>query len=75
MKKTRWIYNELGLSLRNKHPKRRGKAKLREDRQEAVGPSAWQAKEFVHDQRATGKKLRILTLKDTHSRFCPPLAV
>ena len=32
MKKTRGIYNELGLQLRNKHPKWRVKAKLREDR-------------------------------------------
>ena len=39
MKKTRRIYNALGLQLRNKHPKRRVKAKLREDRQEAVGPN------------------------------------
>ncbi|CTQ72778.1 hypothetical protein LAX5112_03296 [Roseibium alexandrii] len=38
MKKTRRIYNELGLQLRNKHPKRRVKAKLREDWREAVGP-------------------------------------
>ena len=38
MKKTRRIYNELGLQLRNKHPKRRVKAKLREDRQIAIGP-------------------------------------
>jgi putative transposase len=34
MKKTRRVYNELGLQLRNKHSKRRVKAKLREDRQE-----------------------------------------
>ena len=39
IKKTRRIYNELGLQLRNKHPKRRVKAKLREDRQEAAGPN------------------------------------
>jgi putative transposase len=39
MKKTRRIYSELGLQLRNKHPKRRVKAKLRDDRQEAVGPN------------------------------------
>ena len=37
MKKTRRIYNELRPQLRNKHPKRRVKAKLREDRQEATG--------------------------------------
>jgi len=39
MKKTRRIYSELGLQLRNKHPKRRVKAKLRDDRQVAVGPN------------------------------------
>ncbi|WP_305972545.1 MULTISPECIES: integrase core domain-containing protein, partial [unclassified Mameliella] len=27
--------------------------------------------DFVHDQLAMGKKLRILTVVDTHSRFCP----
>jgi putative transposase len=27
--------------------------------------------DFVHDQLATGKKLRILTAVDTHSRCCP----
>ena len=27
--------------------------------------------DFVHDQLATGRKLRILTVVDTHSRFCP----
>jgi putative transposase len=71
MKKTRRIYNELGLQLRNKHPKRRVKAKLREDRQEAVGPNDVWAMDFVHDQLATGKKLRILTIVDTHSRYSP----
>ncbi len=39
MKKTRSLYNELGLQIRNKHPKRRVKAKLRHDRQEAGGPN------------------------------------
>lgn len=27
--------------------------------------------DFVHDQLALGKKLRILTVVDTHSRLCP----
>lgn len=27
--------------------------------------------DFVHDQLATGRKLRILTIIDTHSRFAP----
>jgi len=71
MKKTRRICKELGLQLRNKHSKRRVKAKLREDRQEAVGPNDIWAMDFVYDQLATGKKLRILTIVDTHSRYCP----
>ena len=71
MKKTRRIYNELGLQLRSKHPKRRVKAKLRDDRQEAVAPNDVWAMDFVHDQLAMGNKLRILTIVDTHSRFCP----
>lgn len=34
MKKVRRIYNALGLQLRNKTPKRRVKAKLRDDRRD-----------------------------------------
>ena len=70
-KKTRRIYNELGLQLRKKPPKRRVKAKLREDRKEATGPQQIWAMDFVHDQLATGRKLRILTVVDTFSRFSP----
>ena len=71
VKKTRIIYNELDLQVRNKHPKRPVRAKLREDRQEAAGPNEVWAMDFVHDQLAMGKKLRILTVVDTHSRLCP----
>lgn len=71
MKRTRRIYNELGLQLRNKNPKRRVKAKLREDRQQAVALNEVWAMDFVHDQLATGRKLRILTVVDTHSRYYP----
>lgn len=59
----------MGLQLRNKTPKRRVKAKLREDRQKAVRPNDVWAKDFVHDQFATGKKLRVLTVVDTFSRY------
>jgi len=58
MKKTRRMYNELGLQLRNKHLKRRVKAKLREDRQEAAGPNEVWVMDFVHDQLAMGTSLR-----------------
>lgn len=86
MKKTRRIYNELGMQLRNKTPKRRVKAKLRDDRAEAAGPNdVWAMHchdrrcgaspqvDFVHDQLATGRKLRVLTVVDTFSRYVPVL--
>ena len=38
-KKTYRIYRELGMQLWNKTPKRRVKAKLRDERKEAVGPN------------------------------------
>jgi putative transposase len=69
--KTRRIYRELGLQLRNKTPKRRVKAKLRDDRKIATRPNETWAMDFVHDQLATGTKLRVLTVVDTFSRFSP----
>lgn len=73
IKKVYRIYRELGTQLRNKTPKRRVKAKLRDDRAEAVGPNEVWAMGFVHDQLATGKKLRVLTVVDTFSRYVPVL--
>jgi putative transposase len=70
-KKTRRVYNELGMQLRNKTPKRRVKAKLREDRSVAVAANETWAMDFVHDQLSTGRKLRVLTIVDTFSRFSP----
>ena len=70
-KKTRRIYNGLGLQLRKKTPKRRVRAKLRDDRQTATQPNETWAMDFVHDQLATGKKIRVLTVIDTFSRFVP----
>ncbi|WP_429771131.1 IS3 family transposase [Aurantiacibacter flavus] len=71
LKKVYRLYRELGLQLRNKTPKRRVKAKLREDRTTAVRPNDVWAMDFVHDQLATGRKLRILTVVDTFSRLSP----
>lgn len=72
-KKTYRIYKELGMQLRNKTPKRRVKAKLRDDRKEAVSPNDVWAMDFVHDQLATGRKIRVLTVVDTFSRYVPVL--
>lgn len=73
MKRVRRIYSELGLQLRNKTPKRRVKAKLREDRVQATQPNQSWAMDFVHDQLATGKKVRVLTVVDTFSKFSPAI--
>ena len=67
------LYREMGLQLRNKTPKRRVKAKLREDRQPATRANETWAMDFVHDQLATGRKLRVLTIVDTFSRFSPAI--
>lgn len=61
----------MGLQLRNKSPKRRIKAKLREDRADAVCSNEIWAMDFVHEQLATGRKLPILVVVDTFSRYCP----
>ena len=73
LKKTHRIYNELGLQLRNKTPKRRVKAKLRDDRRAASTSNEVWAMDFVHDQLATGQKIRVLTVVDTFSRFSPAI--
>ncbi len=65
------LYTEMGLQLRNKAPKRRVKAKLREGRVEACQANETWAMDFVHDQLATGRKLRVLTIVDTFSRYSP----
>jgi putative transposase len=65
------LYRELGLQLRDKTPKRRVKAKLREDRTDACQINETWAMDFVHDQLATGRKIRVLTIVDIFSRFSP----
>ena len=67
------LYKELGLQLRNKTPKRRVKAKLRDDRKPATRSNETWAMDFVHDQLATGRRIRVLTIVDTFSRFSPAL--
>jgi putative transposase len=71
--KTRRVHRELGLQLRNKTPKRWVKAKLRDDRKAATQPNETWAMDFVHDQLATGNKIRVLTVVDLFSRYVPVL--
>ena len=67
--KTRGIYRELGMQLRNKTSKRRVWAKLREDCQPAAVANDNWAMDFVHDQLTTGREIRVLTIVDIFSRF------
>ena len=70
-KKTRRVYNEIGMQLRNKTPRRRVKAALRADRTPPSRSNEVWAMDFVHDQLAMGTKLRFLTVIDTFSRYAP----
>lgn len=51
------LYREQGLQLRNKSPKRRVKAKLREGRSPATAANQIWAMDFVHDQLFDGTSL------------------
>jgi putative transposase len=73
VKKVYRIYKELGIQLRLKTPMRRVKAKVRDDHAVAVGPNGVWAMDFVYDQLATGKKLRVLTVVDTFLSYVPVL--
>ena len=61
-KRTRRIYRELGLQLRNKTPKRKVKAKLREDRVQATAPYECWSMDFLSDQLFDGRKIRVLSI-------------
>ena len=69
------LYRELGLQLRNKSPKRRVKAQLREDRSAPVAANQVWAMDFVHDQLFDGRKIRILTIVDIFTRLSPAIDV
>lgn len=59
------LYKEMDPQLPNKVPKRRIKAKLRADHPEPTHSNHVWAMDFVHDQLATGRKIRVLTVVDT----------
>lgn len=68
MKRTYRIDRNLGLQLRNKTSKRRVKAKLRDERQEPVGPNDVRAIDFVHDQLARASEAAALSVAQDHRR-------
>jgi putative transposase len=65
----------MGLQLRNKTPKRKVKAKLRDDRAPALAPNECRSMDFLSDQPFNGRKIRVLTIIDNFSRLLPALDV
>lgn len=63
----------IASAITQKTPKRRARAKLRDDRRPATRSNETRALDFVHDQLATGRRLRVLTVVDTFWRFSPAL--
>ncbi|MEM9263157.1 MAG: IS3 family transposase, partial [Pseudomonadota bacterium] len=69
------LYAEEGLAIRNKRPKRKVAAKLREDRRKPVAPGDVWAMDFLSDQLFDGTKIRVLTIVDTFSKVSPAIDV
>jgi putative transposase len=62
------LYREEGLAIRPKTPRRRRSCRYREARPEAGAPNAVWAMDFVSDALFNGRRFRILTVVDCHSR-------
>ena len=69
------LYVEEGLQIRNKRPKRKVSAKLREDRKAPTAPNQVWAMDFLSDQLFDGSKIRILAIVDAFSRLSPAIDV
>lgn len=62
------LYCEEGLALRKKPPRRRVACVKREIRPSAVAKNDCWSMDFVSDQLFDGRRLRVLTLVDNHTR-------
>ena len=69
------LYCEQGLQMRYKSPKRRVKAKLRDDRCDAMRPNQCWSMDFMSDQLFNGRRIRVLTIVDNFSRVSPLIGV
>lgn len=73
-KRTERIYREEKLSLR-KHKKKHQATSSRKPDDPVDGPLQCLAMDFVHDNLADGRSIRILSMIDLWDRSCPVLAV
>lgn len=69
------LYVEESLQLRNKRPKRKVAAKLREDRRAPTAPNEVWSMDFLSDQLFNGSKIRVLAIVDAFSRLSPAIDV
>ena len=69
------LYCQKGRQLRNKTPKRKVSAELREDRYRATAPNEVWAMDFMSDQLFDGRRIRILTVVDAFTRVSPAIDV
>lgn len=67
------LYVEESLQIRNKRPKRKVAAKLREDRRPPCAPNDVWAMDFLSDQLFDGRKIRVLTIVDAYSKVSPAI--
>jgi len=67
------LCREERLKMRKKTPRRRVKAALRDDPAPPSRSNEVWAMDFVHEQLATGRKMRVLTVVDAFSRYSPML--
>ena len=69
------IYREEGLSMRLKTPRRRKSAVVRTERPTAIAVNQTWSMDFMADNLADGRKIRLLTIVDNFSRECLALDV
>ena len=67
------LYVEESLQIRNKRPKRKVAAKLREDRRPPCAPNDLWAMDFLSDQLFDGRKIRVLAIVDAYSKVSPAI--
>ena len=69
------LYVEEGLQIRNKRPKRKVAAKLREGREMPGAPNKVWAMDFLADQLFDGTRFRVLTIVDAYTKVSPAIDV
>lgn len=69
------LYREEGLSLRQKSPKRRRSAVVRQPKSVAGARNEIWSMDFMHDRLSNGRMLRLLTVVDRFTRECIALEI